>query len=188
MSKKDDKAMYFLAVIPPEPIYTEALEIKQLFAKEYNSKAALKSPPHITLHMPFRLKPEREALLSEALNEVAKKTEAIPIHLEGFDHFNQRTVFMNVLENEKLEELFKAIMKTMKVNFNIFNAEYKDRGYHPHLTVAFRDLKKEQFKQAWPSFEDRPLSYTFAVTKFSLLKHNGKYWEVYKDFELANSK
>ncbi|MBK5277935.1 MAG: 2'-5' RNA ligase family protein, partial [Bacteroidia bacterium] len=66
---------------------------------------------------------------------------------------------------------------------NIFNAQYKDMPFHPHLTLAFRDLKKPMFEKAWEEFKSKEYSESFAAKHFTLLKHNGKVWESLKDFE-----
>ena len=68
MSKEDQK-LYFIALVPPEPIFTEVEELKNYFSQHFESSAALKSPPHITLHMPFRLKDDKEILLVEHLEK-----------------------------------------------------------------------------------------------------------------------
>lgn len=187
MSKSGDKQLYFLAVIPPEPVYSEAQQFKEYVAEHYKSKAALRSPPHITLHMPFRINPEKESELLKALATEVEIPAPFKIQLEGFGQFNQRVIYINVNTNKHLEHLHKALIRVMKLNFNVFNADYKDRGFNPHLTVAFRDLKKSEFKKAWPEFKERLFSCDFNCTQFSLLKHNGKHWEIFKNFELANA-
>ena len=63
----DKSQQYFIAIIPPSPIYEEALRLKEYFRDTYNSKASLNSPPHLTLHMPFRMKERKEAELVEKL-------------------------------------------------------------------------------------------------------------------------
>jgi len=183
-----EKQLYFIAIVPSGPVFAEAQEYKELFAEEYGSKAALKSPPHITLHMPFKLKPVKEENLISVLKEVADECATFDMHIKDFGQFNQRTIFMDIEANEELHGLFKMLMKAMKVNFNIFNADYKNRGYNPHLTVAFRDLKKEAFKRAWPQFEHRKTDHQFEVNDFTLLKHNGKSWDAYEKFKLGGNK
>ena len=59
-SQKAKQKLYFIAIVPPSPIYDEALEQKEYFKAKYNSKASLNSPPHITLHMPFRWSEKEE--------------------------------------------------------------------------------------------------------------------------------
>ena len=72
----------------------------------------------------------------------------------------------------------------MKLN-GVHHAMYKDHGFHPHITVAFRDLKKSQFVKAWEEFEHKEFNDTLLTTSFSLLKHNGKIWEVYKKYSFS---
>ncbi|HNP19209.1 MAG TPA: 2'-5' RNA ligase family protein [Fulvivirga sp.] len=173
-----DKNLYFLAIIPPEPIKSETQEVKQIFADQYDSKGALKSPPHVTLHMPFKLKVEKENDIIKKLKLLAVHQQSFEMVLNGFGHFKQRVIYLDVEQNESLFNLFLEIRKFMKVNYNIFNADYKNRGFHPHLTVAFRDLSKEKFKEAWPLFEDRSFRRPFTAYAIALLKHNGTNWDV----------
>jgi len=181
---KQERQLYFIAIIPPEPIYGDAMQYKELFATSYNSKAALKSPPHITLHMPFRLKEAKEPQLIKVLRKLTESIDPFEIVLDGFSQFNQRTIFIDVAANDPLHDLFKAIMKSMKINLNIFNADYKNKGYNPHLTLAFRDLKKEAFKDAWAYFQSKSYHQQFQVKDFALLKHNGKNWDIHKVMSL----
>jgi 2'-5' RNA ligase len=75
----------------------------------------------------------------------------------------------------------------MKVYLNLFNAQYKDQPFHPHLTLAFRDLKKPAFYKAWQEFKEKKCEATFSVTEIVLLKHNGKIWNVYNNFILTTN-
>ena len=64
---------YFLAVVPPPPVYEEALAFKNYFKDHYASKAALRSPPHITLHMPFEWKLRKETQLIDGIDRFAQQ-------------------------------------------------------------------------------------------------------------------
>ncbi len=44
---------YFIAIVIPEPFQVELMDIKNIVKDKFNSKGALRSPAHITLHMPF---------------------------------------------------------------------------------------------------------------------------------------
>ena len=55
---------YFIAIIPPEPIHDQIVNIKKDISTKHNTYAALKSPPHITLHMPFNLEHNKEKKIS----------------------------------------------------------------------------------------------------------------------------
>jgi len=181
-----EKQLYFLAIVPPDPLYSYALKQKHYFAEHHNSKAALKSPPHVTLHMPFRLKEKKEDELIDKLEKLGSGITSFELQTEGYGQFHEKVVHIEVSKTDELQFLFEQIRRCMKVNFNQFNADYKNRGYNPHLTVAFRDLKRDEFKRAWPLFREEKAHFPFEVKSFSILKHNGKSWDVHKDISLNN--
>ncbi len=180
---KED-ALYFIAVVPPEPIFGEVVELKKYFEAHHRSKAALRSPPHITLHMPFKWPLKKEKKLLSAIQSTEFSVQPFPVALDGFDSFPPRVIFVNVAKSEPLSLLQKAVKAVLKRSLNIFNADYKDRPYHPHMTVAFRDLRKSEFHKAWPEFENKGYKATFNCNSFWLLKHDGKKWERFIEFQI----
>lgn len=184
MTEKKSENLYFIAVIPPQPLYAEALAIKNHFKDQYNSKAALNSPPHITLHMPFKWKESKEAELVSSLEKFSEKQKPFEIRLAGFGAFEPRVIFIDVKKDEALAELQKNLKRFCKTELNLFNADYKEFAYHPHLTLAFRDLKKAEFYKAWEEFKDKKLEATFRVDSFVLLKHDGREWREFKSLSL----
>ena len=182
LSKKPKQ--YFLAIIPPSPVYEEALELKHYFKTRYNSKASLNSPPHITLHMPFRWREDKESELIDTLNEFESGLRPFDMQLLNFNSFPPRVIFIDVVANEQLAALQKKLLRFCKKELNLFNADYKDQPFHPHLTLAFRDLKKSMFAEAWEEFNSKSFSATFRIEKFTLLKHNGKVWQPHSEIKL----
>lgn len=179
MAKKN---LYFLAIIPEEGLRKEIHEIKLLAAEQYHSQAALKSPPHITLHMPFQWREDREQLLIEAISRFDFKAFPIDVRLKDFDFFPPRVVFIHVDENESLRQLQKQLSDHVRRELNIFNDTYKDLGFHPHITIAFRDLKKSLFPQVMDEFSKRKFVGVMNVTGFTLLKNINKKWERLAEF------
>lgn len=174
--------LYFIAIIPPEPVYSFAQSQKEYFAEHFNSKASLRSPPHVTLHMPFRLKENREQTLITALGELAANCDGFQLHFSGFGAFEPRVIYIDLDKPDGLVNLQKEVGQIMKLKMNIFNVNYKDQVFNPHLTVAFRDLKKPMFYKAWQVFADKEYDNVVIITSFSLLKHNGRIWEVLETF------
>jgi 2'-5' RNA ligase len=179
-------ALYFIAIIPPSPIYEEALGLKNHFKEKYQSKASLNSPPHITLHMPFQWKEDKEDELLSTFEKLSPVVKPFKLKLSGFGSFPPRVLFIDVDKNESLVNLHQNIHQQCKRELNVFNANYKDKAFHPHLTLAFRDLKKPMYAKAWEEFEHKDFNTEFSVDKFALLKHNGKVWEIYKEFFFEN--
>ena len=103
---KDDKNKeYFIAIIPPSPVYEEVWKLKQYFQEKYSSKASLNSPPHITLHMPFQWKAHKEEALVEDLVAFFKSCDPLKVCLDNFSSFPPRVIFINVAKSLELDNL-----------------------------------------------------------------------------------
>lgn len=176
--------LFFISIIPPEPLHSFAKRQKEYFKDKYNSKAALRSPPHITLHMPFRIKGNKIDFLLESLKELAEQHVRFDLSCNGFGAFEPRVIYLNISRPDELLKLQKGVGQVMKQKMNHFNANYKDQVFNPHLTVAFRDLKKPLFYKAWEEFKNKEYSSSFSTDSFTLLKHDGLKWEVFESFEL----
>ena len=176
--------LYFIALIPPEPIRTETWQMKEEVAERWGSRKALNSPPHITLHMPFKLKPKKEPELITLLKTCLAKEDSLEVNLKNFGAFAPRVIYVDVVQTESLRELQKTVQKCMQRNFGLLNADYKNQGFTPHLTIAFRDLKKSTFLEAWPHYQNREYAANWLACSVALLKHNGNNWDVLKEIKL----
>lgn len=172
--------LYFIALIPPEPFRQKAWEMKEHFRDMYNSKASLNSPPHITMHPPFKLKQEEgEKELEQALRQVASDFEPFEAHLKNYGAFPPRVLFIDVEKAPAMEKLQQAIRKQV-VALAVEEKKGQETSFHPHMTLAFRDLSKASFHRAWKEYQAKELQCSWEVRRFTLLKHNGKYWEEYR--------
>lgn len=175
-----DKGLYFLAIIPDNPVHDEVYELKQVVKDRFGSKGALKSPPHITLHMPFKWRLDREDDLVSRLEAFDMKRKTFDIQLNGFDYFEPRVVFVDVADRGELRLLYQDLSKYVRRELKLLNADYKSRGFHPHMTIGFRDLKKPQFYEAKTYFDRQAYKGSIEVKGFWLLKHDGQQWHPFK--------
>jgi len=53
------------------------------------------------------------------------------------------------------------------------------------ITLATRDLNLELFTKIWPQFKNKNFKSKFLVNSIFLLKHNGKYWDIFKEFNFS---
>jgi 2'-5' RNA ligase len=107
------------------------------------------------------------------------------VTLKDLDCFAPRVIFIKVVVTPELTQLQHEVKKFCRQELNLFNADYKEVPFHPHLTVAFRDLKKPMFKVAWEEFKSKEFSGEFIADRICLLKHDGKRWNVLRDFLLS---
>jgi len=174
--------LYFIALILPSPFFEEAQKLKEHFHEQYHSKASLNSPPHITLHMPFQWKEGKEQKLINALSAFSSGKKSFRLSFNNFSCFAPRVIYIDVKPSESLTNLQHELHRFCKMELNLFNAQYRDLPFHPHVTLAFRDLKRDYFAKAWEEFQGKKFSGDFPVDKITLLKHDGKCWQPFQDF------
>jgi 2'-5' RNA ligase len=179
---------YFLAIVPPDAIASRVRQWQLELAEKYSAKASLRSPPHITLHMPFIWKSKRGDELREGLKTYCRTTAPFTVTLEGVGAFPPSVIFVNVKATEELMLCQRNLGSFCRMNFNIHNAEYGDLPYHPHLTLAFRDLRKNDFPAAWQDFHHREFKESFTTSSICLLRHTGTEWAVFNEMALGQSK
>ncbi|MBD2449384.1 2'-5' RNA ligase family protein [Nostoc sp. FACHB-152] len=173
---------FFVALLPPQDIQDYANQIKQYFADNYASRHAQKSPPHITLQPPFEWANDQVSRLEASLREFASQQKSLQVTLSGFSAFAPRVIYIDVVRSQELLQLQAALMAHMETDLGIVDEVGKKRPFAPHMTVAFRDLTKQNFKAAWPEFENRELHFEFAADKLTLLIHDGKRWNIKSEF------
>jgi 2'-5' RNA ligase len=174
--------LFFIALLPSAEVQTKVREIQQYCAEVYHSRAALKSPPHITLQPPFKWSLDDYSRLMEHLQQFVLTQLPIPMILDSFAAFKPRVIYIKVIKTPALLAIYKNILAYLESNLNIVDPLAKTRPFAPHLTVAFRDLTKPNFYQAWSEFADKSLYFEFIIPQLTLLQHNGKQWEIAQEF------
>jgi len=169
--------MYFIALVAPEEINTVILKWKNWFRDNHGCTVALKSPAHITLIPPFRMSEELEAELKNRISSFSDSCEKFELTLRNFSAFKPRVVFVDVVKNEKLDALYQSVCTRISTE-NEFPVKRDDRPFHPHITLATRDLYKGAFYSSWKIFAEKKYNALWKVDSISLLRHNKKNWDV----------
>ncbi|WP_019498790.1 2'-5' RNA ligase family protein [Pseudanabaena sp. PCC 6802] len=172
----------FLALLPPRSIQAEIAEIQKYFSDRYDSRAALRSPPHITLQAPFTQSPENIAILHKSLKEFAHNFTTVPITLNGFAAFAPRVIYVDVVQSPALMAIQTELAQYMGTKVGIRDENARTRPFKPHVTVAFRDLSKPNFQAAWTEFKTRSISFEFDANFLTLLQHDGRRWHINAEF------
>ncbi|NMG08157.1 2'-5' RNA ligase family protein [Brasilonema sp. UFV-L1] len=173
---------FFIALLPPQKIQDYANQIKQYFADKYASRHAQKSPPHITLQPPFEWADTEVPRLEKCLGDFASRRESVSITLSGFAAFVPRVIYINVVRSQQLLTLHADLMVHLESYLGIVDKVGKTRPFAPHMTVAFKDLTRQNFKAAWSEFEKRELHFEFTASCLTLLLHDGRRWNVTTEF------
>lgn len=176
-------SLYFIAILPPEDLSQRIKELKLELAEKYNTRHALKLPAHLTLQIPFRMSNTREDKLQQILKNFSEKQKPFEIKTAGFGRFSRKVLFIAITENPELVQLHRELQKYLDKNLQLKEKE-KGSNFHPHFTLATRDLSYLDFEPAWKELKDRELKDTFTVKSLVLFKHNGKTWDWFGEFFL----
>ena len=172
-----EKSLYFIAIIPPQPVYGEIKHYQKIMADEFNSHKSYSHIPHITLVPPFRIDIDKEMELKSILSSM-DELPSITLEICGFSHFKKHTIFAEVKSNSILEKLHVNLLQLLNQSPNLlFKKINYFQKYRPHITIGYRDLEPN-FEQAWHYFKSKQINITFDVHHFSLLKHNGEKWKI----------
>ncbi len=177
---------FYIALIPPKHILDCVTQVMQHFADNYSSRAALKSPPHITLQPPFKWDESNITQLQQHLKNFALSRTHVLVRLNQYGAFPPRVIYIDVLNTPELTALQSDLMTYME-SIGICDQNAKTRPFTPHMTVAYRDLTKQNFKAAWQEFEHRQVNFEFFADNISLLLHDGKRWNVSSQFQCAST-
>ena len=169
--------MYFIAIVLPSHLNEKVLKYKNMMLKKYNCKVGLKSPAHITLVPPFWMEEEKESRLISDLDNVS--SGLLPFHLStnNFSAFKPKTIFIEPIVTDELRRAKQATDDLFREH-SFYNISIETRPFHPHITIATRDLYKKSFHEIWPWFAEKEFREQWVAVGISILKHNKKNWNV----------
>lgn len=174
----------FLALIPPEPLKEDIRSLKEEIHLRYGAKRALRLPAHITLQPPFKVEHSRLPALHEAIREFTRTQDPFEIELQGFGAFPPRVIFIEVNHPSALKSLQKQLLEILQKDLLL--KEDPPREFHPHITLATRDLSRNNFKPAWEEFRNREFARVFKAEGIFLFQHNGKTWDISTEFRFGS--
>ncbi|PWT74867.1 MAG: RNA 2',3'-cyclic phosphodiesterase [Bacteroidetes bacterium] len=178
--------LYFIAILMPPEIANSVITIKEEFAARFKSRHALKTPPHVTLQAPFYMSEKEEVEFRQQLSVFFERIPPFFLQFNNFASFKKKkfpVIYINPDKNEELEVIHEDLMYFLR-ELN-FPEEQTRISFHPHMTIANRDLTGDQFEAAWPEFENRIFHAKFRVRQVHLLRHDGEKWEPVAYFKLG---
>lgn len=168
-------ALYFIAIAAPPEVDREVLRFKHSMLDQYGCKVALRSPAHITLVPPFNLPDAQRELLERALLGVAAGVEDFEVVLKNFAAFPPRVIYVDVVHSKPLQQVQALLERHL---LPLFPVKKSTRPFHPHVTIANRDLDKLHFAEAWNHFSEKDFTAAFSAAGLSLLRYDGTRWQI----------
>ncbi|MBN7814226.1 2'-5' RNA ligase family protein [Algoriphagus pacificus] len=175
---------YFLALVPEGDLQERVTALKMQLKEEFNCKYALKSPAHVTLKMPFSYNEAKEESLIQSLSDFLKNYKEISLKVGGVGTFGDRVIYLKIDAGEDLFDLQRELKLYCKRELKLVD-ELSDRNFHPHMTIAFKDLKKAQIPNILEVLKMKSISYDFVSSQLFLLKRENRRWEIIKKIDFG---
>ena len=169
--------MYFIALVASKEINEDILNWKHWMREQFGCIVALRSPAHITLIPPFWMDDALENKLQNDIYIFSQQQIAFEIRLNNFAAFKPRVIYVEVLPNKILDVLRQDLFGFLS-NTKLFPFKIDEHPWHPHVTIAARDLHKKAFQEAWRIFKGKKYEASWITPGISLLRHNQKNWDV----------
>ncbi|WP_339874775.1 2'-5' RNA ligase family protein [uncultured Algoriphagus sp.] len=155
---------YLLIISPSEEIKLMVMNLKRIFANRYGCEKAAGLIPHITMSN-WLHNGDRETQIISTIDRFAKTVHPFLAQFDGLGKFDPKTIFVNVFNREYFSEISKGLKNS--TNYLLKNdAKFPSPA---HLTIA-RDMKPEQFEQAWSEYGNEEFEAFCKVEGMVLLK------------------
>ncbi|MEB2782547.1 2'-5' RNA ligase family protein [Algoriphagus sp. C2-6-M1] len=175
---------YFLALVPEGEFQEQVTKLKLEIRNRYQAKYALKSPAHITVKMPFSYNEAKEDKLIERLGGFISKYPSMILTIKGVKTFGERVIYLEVEAGQELYGFQQELKTFCKRELNLVD-ELSDRNFHPHVTIAFKDIKKSQFQNILQFSSEMNLTQKLLMSDVMLMKRVDGVWLVHKKIKLG---
>ena len=150
--------------------------------KEVFEKLGAKSsklPAHFTIKAPFEADDISD--LDKVLQDFAQNHKAKDYKIKGYNHFDNRVIYMDVHMNKKSkllhDELIEELEKLPYIHFK--NHDYKDKVFH--VTISSKKIQKI-YDELWEYVNNIPCDFDCKFDNVSVFKWEDNTWNLYKEY------
>ena len=172
--------LQLIAIVLPEPLFSFVRDQQNFIAEKWDCRHALRTPPHITIIPPLAITPEEINGLQEIAGEVAAKCNSFSLAVKGYGAFKPRVIFIKPELPPGLSDLYQNWRDALMKTFPHVLGKYPDKPYHPHITLAHRDVDRKQFDEMWNLYENKKIDISIEINQFCILGHGKNGWEIEK--------
>ncbi|UPA28985.1 2'-5' RNA ligase family protein [Terrisporobacter glycolicus] len=138
-----------------------------------------KLPAHFTIKSPFEEKDIKS--LEEVLETFVKNNKKANYILDGYDHFDDRVIFMKVNMSDEAKKLHdKLIYELSKINYiNFTEKDGKNKIFH--VTVSSKKIQKI-YKDLWNYVNQFPFKFHCEFDNICIYNWEDNTWKLHKEY------
>lgn len=148
--------------------------------KKFGAKSST-LPAHFTIKAPFESISIEE--VENILSNFVKANRAARMDLKGYNHFEDRVIFMDVFMSQGGKEVHdKLIDELMKVPYLDFTKkDGKDKKFH--VTITSKNIKGK-FQEIWDYVNEIPCDFEDSFNNICIYKWEDYNWKLHKEYIL----
>lgn len=150
--------------------------------KEVFEKLGVKSsklPAHFTIKAPFEADDISD--LEKVLQEFTQNHTARNYKIKGYNHFNNRVIYMDVHMSKESKNLHDKLIKELeKLPYIQFKtSDYKDKVFH--VTISSKKIQKI-YDKLWEYVNNIHCGFDCKFDNVSVFKWENNTWKLYKEY------
>jgi 2'-5' RNA ligase len=151
---------------------------KELFQKLKTKSSKL--PAHFTIEAPFEYELEINELI-DVLEAFSKTVKAESFTIDGYDHFDDRVIYMKVNMSKEAKSVHDKLIENMsKISYVDFDKkDGKDKVFH--ITLASKKLKP-LYTKVWDYVHQYPCEFEGLFDNVTIYKWEEDTWKLYREF------
>ena len=157
---------YYIGLLPEQNLSNICLEFKNQAEERFDCHKAKTSPAHVTLVPPFAGDRQGLALIKSLLSTITPKYTPFELAIQGWNHFKEKTIFLEIETTPRLDELIKDcydyLTKLVPTRCS--------KQFVPHISIINRDLASSQFATAFEYFSLQPTPARAIFTQLAIFE------------------
>lgn len=153
---------------------------KDIFNR-YKARSS-KLPAHFTIKSPFEYN-EDIIDLENCIEEISKKEKAAPYKVDGYNHFDDRVIYMDVKMSEAAQKLHDIIIdKISNIPYLEFDKN-EDKNKIFHVTLSSKKIQKI-YKEVWNYVNTIPCYFDSMFDNICIYKWQNDTWVLHREYKL----
>lgn len=139
-------------------------------------------PPHFTIKEGFKYDGDVSDLVS-IIEAFCKDEKAKPYQIDGYGHFRNDVIFMNVLMSKEAKEMHDRLIDKMDqlpyINFS--ENDGKDKDFH--VTIASKQIRRF-YDRLYEFVNKKPCHFDCMFNNVTIFKWGNRKWDIYRKFSI----
>lgn len=151
---------------------------REIFNK-FKAKSS-KLPAHFTIKAPFEVEDEIKEI-EYILESFTKKYSKTPYKIEGYNHFDDRVIYMDVKMSKEGKEVHDRLIDELsKVSY--INFDKKDgKNKIIHVTISSKKIR-DIYNELWDYVNEYPCNFNCSFDNVTIYNWQDNTWKVHKEY------